>query len=136
MGCEAGRCKTSTLYDIFIVTPSLEGWSAKATEPPSPHEVEFIQSFKERIHLKSSCNDNIRMEGLVNVLDEEAKRAVLAIRRNRAFYASSLKPSKREFDNLYTVSYLKLKQILDLPTISLNGNKGAVLLMVWLISLF
>ena len=39
MGCEAGRCKTSTPQGIFIVTPSLEGWSTKATEAPSPHEV-------------------------------------------------------------------------------------------------
>ena len=39
MGCEAGRCKTSTPYGIFIVTPSLEGWPTKAKEAPSPHEV-------------------------------------------------------------------------------------------------
>ena len=89
----------------------------------------IYQIFKERILLKSSFNDNIRMEGLVNVLDEEAKRVVLAIGRNGAFYASSLKPSKREFGNRHTVSHLKLKQILELPTIFLNGNKGAVLLM-------
>ena len=39
MGCEAGRCKTSTPYDIFIVIPSIEGWPTKAKETPSPHEV-------------------------------------------------------------------------------------------------
>ena len=39
MGCEAGRCKTSTPYGIFIVTPSLEGWPTKAKDAPSPHEV-------------------------------------------------------------------------------------------------
>ena len=39
MGCEAGWCKTSTLWGIFIVTPSLEGWPTKAKEAPSPHEV-------------------------------------------------------------------------------------------------
>ena len=39
MGCEAGRYKTSTPKDIFIVRPSLEGWPAKAKEAPSPHEV-------------------------------------------------------------------------------------------------
>ena len=38
-GCEAGRSKTSTLKDIFIMTPSLEGWPTKAKEAPSPHEV-------------------------------------------------------------------------------------------------
>ena len=39
MGCEAGRCKTSTPYGIFIVIPSLEGLPTKAKEAPSPHEV-------------------------------------------------------------------------------------------------
>ena len=40
MGCEAGRCnKTSTPQGIFIVIPSLEGWSAVTKEAPSPHEV-------------------------------------------------------------------------------------------------
>ena len=39
MGCEDGRCKTSTAQGIFIVTPSLEGWTTKAKEAPSPHEV-------------------------------------------------------------------------------------------------
>ena len=39
MRCEAGRCKTSTPYGIFIVTPSLEGSPTKAKEAPSPHEV-------------------------------------------------------------------------------------------------
>ena len=39
MGCEAGRCKTSTPEGIFIVTPSLEGLPTKAKEAPSPHEV-------------------------------------------------------------------------------------------------
>ena len=39
MGCEAGRCKTSTPSGIFIVTPSLEESPTKAKEAPSPHEV-------------------------------------------------------------------------------------------------
>ena len=39
MGCEDGRCKTSTPQGIFIVTPSLEGSPTKAKEATSPHEV-------------------------------------------------------------------------------------------------
>ena len=39
MGSRAGRCKISTPYGIFIVTPSLEEWPTKAKEAPSPHEV-------------------------------------------------------------------------------------------------
>ena len=41
MGCEAGRCKTSTPQGIFIVTPSLEGQPSKAKEAHSPHEVKL-----------------------------------------------------------------------------------------------
>ena len=36
MGCEAGRYKTSTPSDIFIVTPSLDGLPTKAKDAPSP----------------------------------------------------------------------------------------------------
>ena len=39
MGSQAGRCKTSTPYSIFIVTPSLEGWATKAKKTHSPHAV-------------------------------------------------------------------------------------------------
>ena len=39
MGCEAGWCKTSTPLEIFIMTPSLEGWSNKAKEASSPNKV-------------------------------------------------------------------------------------------------
>ena len=39
MGCEAGRCKTSTPKGIFIMTPSLEGRPTEAKEAPCPHQV-------------------------------------------------------------------------------------------------
>ena len=39
MGWEAGWCKTSTPYGVFIVAPSLEGWSTKVKKVPSPHQV-------------------------------------------------------------------------------------------------
>ena len=42
MGCEAGRCKTSTPQGIFIVTPSLEAWPTKTKEAPSLHEVRLV----------------------------------------------------------------------------------------------
>ena len=42
MGYEAGRCKTSTPQNIFIMTPSLEGWPTNAKKAPSPHEVRLI----------------------------------------------------------------------------------------------
>ena len=39
MGCEAGQCKTSTPYGIFIVTPSFQGWPTKTKEAPPPNYV-------------------------------------------------------------------------------------------------
>ena len=40
MGFKAGRCnKLSTPKDIFIMTPSLEGWPAKLNEAPCPNEL-------------------------------------------------------------------------------------------------
>ena len=41
MGCEAGPCKSSTPYGIFIVTPSLDRLPSKAKEAPSSHEVSW-----------------------------------------------------------------------------------------------
>ena len=43
MGCEAGQCKTSTPYSIFIVTPTLEGLPTKAKEATSLYEVRLAQ---------------------------------------------------------------------------------------------
>ena len=44
MRCEASRCnKTSTPIRYFIVTTSLEGWSTKAKEAPSPRKVRLAQ---------------------------------------------------------------------------------------------
>ena len=43
MGCEAGRCKTSTPEGIFIVAPSLEGLPTKAKKATSPHEVRLAR---------------------------------------------------------------------------------------------
>ena len=40
---------------------------------------EFIQKFKERIHLKKSFTDNIRIEQFLSVLKGEAKHSILSI---------------------------------------------------------
>ena len=56
---KAGQCsKTSTLYGIFIVTPSLEGWPIKAKEVPSLHENAFCL-------LKKKCG--ISFASLTNI---------------------------------------------------------------------
>ena len=44
MGYEVGRCKIFTPLDIFIMTPSLEGFPTKDKGAPSPHEVRLILS--------------------------------------------------------------------------------------------
>ena len=39
MGYQAGGCEHHPQKTIFYVTPSLEGWTAKAKEAPYPHEL-------------------------------------------------------------------------------------------------
>ena len=43
---------------------------------------EFIESFKIKVHLKTTFNDTIRMERLLSVLKVEAKISVESIGRN------------------------------------------------------
>ena len=64
------------------------------------------------------------MNKFISLLDGEAKQVICAIGRNGAFYASALKALKRKLENPYTVSQLKLKNILELLSISLDNNKG------------
>ena len=77
----------------------------------------FIQNFKHRVHNKIGFNNSVRMDRLLSVLDGEAKRAVSAIGQDVLFYASALKLLKQEFGNPLMVSYLKLKEVLELPPI-------------------
>ena len=53
------------------------------------------------------------MERLLSVLDGEAKWVVSTISRNGLRYATALQALKGEFNNPYTVSFLKLKAVLD-----------------------
>ena len=64
------------------------------------------------------------MERLLGVLDGDTKRVVLAIVRNGLFYATALKALKREFGNLYAVSFLKLKAVLDQSQVQTDDQKG------------
>ena len=54
----------------------------------------FIQNFKHRVHNKIIFIDSVRMDCLLSVLDDEAKRAVSAIGQDGLFYVSELKLSK------------------------------------------
>ena len=76
------------------------------------------------LYFKSSCNDNIRMDQLIKLLDGDAKRVICVIGRNGIFYASAMKAIKSEFVNPYTVSHLKPENILELPSISPDDNNG------------
>ena len=77
----------------------------------------FIQNFKQRVHNKISFSDSVCMDCLLSVLDDKAKRVISTIGQDGVFYASALKLSKREFGNLLMVSYLKLKEVSELPPI-------------------
>ena len=77
------------------------------------HWPEFIKCFKERVYMKRTFSDSLRMECLLSVLNGNAQWVVSAIGRNGLFYATALKALKKEFDNPYAVSFLKLKAVLN-----------------------
>ena len=78
----------------------------------------------KRVHLKSSFNGNTRINRLISILNGEVKRIICAIGSNGVLDTYALKALKKVFGNLYTVSYLKLKNILELPSIFSGDNKG------------
>ena len=51
---------------------------------------EFIQKFKERVHLKKSFSDSMRMECLLSILKGETKSSIISIGATGLFYASAL----------------------------------------------
>ena len=81
---------------------------------------DFIQIFKTRVHDKRSFNDSIRMERLISVPDDKAKRVVTSVGQSGIFYASALKTLKRNFGNPVVVSYMKLRTVLDLSQLPPN----------------
>ena len=84
----------------------------------------FIQNFKHHVHNKISFSDSVRMDRLLSVLDGEAKRAVSAIWQDGRLYVSALKLLKREFDNPLMISYLKLKDVLELSPIQYDDQNS------------
>ena len=60
------------------------------------------------------------MEGLISILDGEAKPVVTSVGMKGIFYASALKTLKRNFGNSVVVFYMKLKTVLDLPQLQPN----------------
>ena len=78
---------------------------------------EFIENFRSRVRLKTTFDDNLRMERLCSVLDGEAKRVIEAIGKSGRFYATALKTLKRDFGNPVLVSHAKLKLLFDQPQI-------------------
>ena len=83
---------------------------------------DFIENFKNRVHEKQSFTDDIRIEGLISVLDGDAKRAAPAVGHSGLFYASALKLLKQDFGNPLVVSYKKVKAVLHQPQIQPNGK--------------
>ena len=76
---------------------------------------EFIAHFKERVHLKQTFSDQMRMERLLNVLRGDARRSVESIGKSKNFYAAALKSLKRDFGNAFYVSHTKLSELFDKP---------------------
>ena len=63
----------------------------------------------------------MRMERLLSVLKVEAKNYIISIGKKRLFYASVLKPLKRDFGDPLVVAHLKLKPVFDKPQIESMG---------------
>ena len=86
---------------------------------------EFIQNFKERVHLKKSFPDSMRIERLLTVLKGEAKNSIISIGTNGLFYASALRSLKRDFGDPLAVTHLELKSVFDKPQIK-SGDRIAL----------
>ena len=96
-------------YEIRNLPPiELRRFSGNPCEWP-----EFIENFPTRVHLKSTFDDNLRMERLCSVLYGEAKRVIETIGNTRRFYATALKTLKRDFGNPLLISHAKLKLLFD-----------------------
>ena len=78
---------------------------------------EFIENFRARVHLKSTFDDNLRMERLCSVLYGETKRVIEIIGSSLRFYATALKALKRDFGNALLISHVKLKLLFHQPQI-------------------
>ena len=61
---------------------------------------EFIENFRTRVHLKSTFDDNLRMERLCSDLYDEAKRVIETIGNAGRFYATFLKTLKCDLETL------------------------------------
>ena len=88
------------------------------------HWPEFIDNFYHGIHKKSSFNDSLRMDELLNSLDGEAKKSVKTVGTNAYFYATALKVLKRDFGHPLGVSHLKLKKLFDQTQINIKDKLG------------
>ena len=62
---------------------------------------EFIQNFKERVHLKKTFSNSMIMERLLSVLKGEAKNSIISIGTSGLLYASALKSFKRDFGDSF-----------------------------------
>ena len=86
---------------------------------------EFIQNFKERVHLKKTFSNSMIMERLLSVLKGEAKNSIISIGTNELLYASTLKSLKTDFGDPLVVAHLKLKSVFDKPQIK-SGDRIAL----------
>ena len=102
---------------------------------------EFIANFRTRVHLKSTFDDNLRMEMLCSVLYGETKRVIETIGNAGRFYPTALKTLKLDFGNPFLISHANLKLLFDQPkiksadSISLRGfHQQLKINNAWLLS--
>ena len=74
-------------------------------------------TLNKHVYLKSTFDDNLRMERLCSVFYGEAKRVIQTTGNSGRFYVTVLKTFKRDFGNPYLISHAKLKLLFDQPQI-------------------
>ena len=64
-----------------------------------------MADFKEKVHLKSTFSNQMRMERLLNVVSGDTKASVENIDKSKIFYADELKPLKRDFGDAFLMRF-------------------------------
>ena len=70
----------------------------------------------------ASFDNNLKMDGLLSILDADAKRSVQLIGFSAIFYATALKALKRDYGNPIIISNLCVKSLFELPLIKGNDR--------------
>ena len=87
---------------------------------------EFIENFYSKVHRMASCDNNLKMDQFLSLLNGDAERLIQLIGSSAFFYSTILKALKCDYGNPITVSHLRVKSHFELPSIK-NNDRIALL---------